>query len=121
MGAAAIGALVFLVPGIWAFCWPRSFYENIATFPPYNQHLFHDLGAFQLGIGAALVAALIWTDALFVALAGGSAGLVLHALSHFLDHDLGGRDSDPWVLSLLGLAVLIGLALRAPARNGASP
>jgi hypothetical protein len=115
--AAAVGALVFLVPGIWAFGWPRSFYDHIATFPPYNEHLFHDLGAFQLAIGAALLAALIWSDSLFVALSGGSVGLVVHSISHFLDHDLGGRDSDSWVLSLFALLMLIGLALRAPARN----
>lgn len=117
MAAAALGALLFLVPGIWAFFWPMSFYDNIATFPPYNRHLFHDLGAFQLGVGAALLAALFWTDALFVALLGGAVGMVMHAISHFFDHGLGGRDSDAWVLSLLALVVLIGLVLRTPARN----
>jgi hypothetical protein len=117
-GAAAVGALVFVVPGVWAFCWPRSFYDDIATFPPYNQHLLHDLGAFQLAVGAALLAALIWNDALFVALLGGAVGLVVHAISHFLDHDLGGRDADAWVLSLVALVVIIGLAVRAPARHG---
>jgi hypothetical protein len=117
VGAAVLGALAFLVPGIWAFFWPASFYDNIATFPPFNRHLFHDLGAFQLGVGAALLAALIWTDALFVALLGGAVGMVMHAISHFLDHGLGGRDSDAWVLSLVAAVVLIGLALRAPARN----
>jgi hypothetical protein len=115
--AAVVGALVFLVPGIWAFFWPASFYDNIATFPPYNRHLFHDLGAFQLAVGAAMLAALVWTDALFVALLGGAVGMVMHAISHFLDHGLGGRDSDAWVLSVIAIVVLIGLALRAPARS----
>jgi hypothetical protein len=117
VGAAVLAAIAFLVPGIWAFFWPTSFYDNIATFPPYNRHLFHDLGAFQLGVGAALLAALIWSDALFVALFGGAVGMVMHAVSHFLDHGLGGRDSDAWVLTLISVFVLIGLALRAPARN----
>jgi hypothetical protein len=117
VGAAVLGALVFLVPGIWAFFWPVSFYDNIATFPPYNRHLFHDLGAFQLGVGAALLAAIVWTDALFVALLGGAVGMVMHAISHFLDHGLGGRDSDAWVLSVVAVVVLIGLALRAPDRG----
>ncbi|HEU5156059.1 MAG TPA: hypothetical protein VFU43_03620 [Streptosporangiaceae bacterium] len=115
--AALVGGLAFLVPGLWAFAWPKSFYDNIATFPPYNEHLFHDLGAFQLAIGVALLAALIWTDALFAALLGGSVGMVVHAISHFIDHDLGGRDSDSWVLSLVALLMLIGLARRAPART----
>lgn len=117
VAAAVLAALAFIVPGIWAFFWPTSFYDNIATFPPYNRHLFHDLGAFQLGVGAALLGALLWTDALFVALLGGAVGMVMHAISHFLDHGLGGRDSDAWVLGLVSLIVLIGLARRAPARG----
>lgn len=117
-GAAGVGALLFLVPGIWAFFWPVSFYEHIATFPPYNRHLFHDLGAFQIAVGVALLGALAWTDALFVALLGGAAGMVMHAISHFLDHDLGGRDGDAWVLALVAIVMLVGLALRAPARGG---
>jgi hypothetical protein len=37
---------------------------------PCNQHLIHDAGAFQIGIGAALLLALVCPDALLVALTG---------------------------------------------------
>jgi hypothetical protein len=111
--ATALGALVFVVPGVWAFLWPKSFYETVATYPPYNLHLFHDLGAFQLGIGVALLAALVWSDALLVALIGGTVGMGVHAVSHFLDHDLGGRDSDPWLLTVLTVLLAAALVVRA--------
>ncbi|MQA11668.1 MAG: hypothetical protein GEU98_24590 [Pseudonocardiaceae bacterium] len=103
-----LGAAAFLIGGVWAFFWPENFYQTVATFPPFNLHLFHDVGAFQLGIGAALLAALFFRDALLVALVGGSSGAVMHAISHLIDRNLGGRASDPWLLG--GLAVLLLLA-----------
>ena len=45
----------YLVVGGWAFARPESFFSSAATFPPYNQHLLHDAGAFQIGLGAILV------------------------------------------------------------------
>ncbi|MGH8877152.1 MAG: hypothetical protein ACRD0P_07425 [Stackebrandtia sp.] len=113
-----IAALLFLVPGAWAFFWPRSFYETVATFPPFNLHLFHDAGAFQLGIGAALLAGLVWRDGLLVALIGGAAGTVVHAISHILDAELGGRSGDPWILSALAVLVTVGAVARLNAVRG---
>lgn len=104
-----IGAAAFLVPGVWSYLWPRSFHEHVAMFDPFNLHLLHDVGAFQIGVGVALVGALVWRDALSAALLGATAGALAHAVSHIVDRDLGGRVSDPWVLSLL--AVLLGSAL----------
>lgn len=62
---------------------------------PYNVHFLHDIGAFLLGIGAALLAALVWRDATFVILLGGSAAAVIHWLSHVIDRDHGESSSDP--------------------------
>jgi hypothetical protein len=118
-GAVVLGALAFLVPGVWSFFWPESFHEHIATFDPFNLHLFHDLGAFQLGIGAALLAALFWRDALVVALVGGATGAVVHFVSHLLDRDLGGRSSDPITLGVLAAILVVALGLRLRALSGA--
>jgi hypothetical protein len=30
---------------------PHSFYDNVATFEPYNRHFLHDIGAFTIGLG----------------------------------------------------------------------
>lgn len=108
----ALAALVFLVTGAWAFLWPRSFYTTVAPFPPFNLHLFHDAGAFQLGIGVALAVALLTRDALLVALSGGTAGAAVHAVSHIVDRHLGGNPSDPWTLSALALLLLAATILR---------
>lgn len=107
-----LGAAVFLVAGAWAFLWPRSFYEVVAQFPPFNLHLFHDVGAFQLGIGAALLGGLFLRDALSVGLVGGSVGAVVHAISHIVDRNLGGNPSDPWTLSVLAVLLLVATGLR---------
>jgi hypothetical protein len=106
---AFIAGTFFVAVGTWAFFDPRSFYEQVATFPPYNLHLLHDVGAFQIGIGAALMLALVWKDALSVALGGAAVGGVMHAIAHFLDQDLGGRDSDPWLIAVLAGVLLLGL------------
>ena len=90
------GVVFMLGSGLWAFVAPRSFYDTIATFEPYNRHFIHDIGAFTIGLGAVLLFALVtrW-DALQVALAGLAVASVMHLISHAVDADLGGRDSRP--------------------------
>jgi hypothetical protein len=49
-----LGALaaVSLAVGVYAFVWPRSFYNHVLgvdRLPPYNQHLLTDVGGFYLG------------------------------------------------------------------------
>jgi hypothetical protein len=112
-------AAVFQVgSGVWAFVAPRSFYDAIATFPPYNVHFLHDVGAFLLGIGVALAGALLWRDAMFVVMLGGVVAASFHWVSHVLDHDHGGSASDPWTLGAFALLLVVGLLLRFPMRNG---
>ncbi len=99
--------------GLWAFFDPQSFYDEIALFPPYNEHLLHDVGAFQIGLGATLLLSLVWKgDALLVALAGGSVGAVLHWIAHVEDTDLGGRDSDPFTLGVIAAVIVAGALWR---------
>jgi hypothetical protein len=114
----ALAAVFQVGSGVWAFFAPASFYEAFATFPPYNEHFLHDIGAFLLGIGVALAAALLWRDALFVVLLGGVASASLHWVSHLLDRGQGGAASDPWTLGGFALLLIVALALRFPMRNG---
>ena len=106
---AALGAGFFLVFGAWALLSPSSFYESIATYPPYNEHLIHDLGAFQIGIGAALAGGVVLRSALLAGLAGGAAGSVAHFISHMIDRDAGGRASDPISTGLIAVVLVIAL------------
>lgn len=96
-----------LALGIWAIVDTTSFYENIAEFPPYNRHFLHDLGAFQIGLGAALLLALVWRgDAITAVLGGAAAGATAHWMAHIGDKHLGGRASDPWTLGLIALIIV---------------
>ena len=113
----ALAAIFLVGTGAWAFVAPTSFYDAIATFPPYNVHFIHDIGAFLLGIGVALASALLWRDALFVVLLGGTVAASLHWLSHVLDHDRGGAASDPWTLGGFALLLVVALVLRFPLRS----
>ncbi|MDQ6879051.1 MAG: hypothetical protein M3082_15460, partial [Candidatus Dormibacteraeota bacterium] len=110
--AAAFGILAFGIVGAWAFLAPRSFYDTIATYPPYNQHLIHDLGAFQLGLAGALAAGLFLRDALLAVLAGVTVGAVVHLVAHLEDQSLGGRSSDPLTVGVIALVLLAGTYLR---------
>ena len=110
---AAVAGVGLAATGAWAMLAPRSFYDGVATYPPFNEHLLHDIGAFLVGLGACLVVALWVRDGLVVALAGNVVGAVLHAVSHVVDRDLGGSSRDPWTMSALALALLLALVLRA--------
>ncbi|MFN2589254.1 MAG: hypothetical protein ABR518_00575 [Actinomycetota bacterium] len=114
---AWIAAAFFAVGGGWALVDPRSFFDIVAHYPPYNAHLFHDLGSFQLGLAAAVVAGLAGRRPLSVGLWAATVGAALHAVSHWLDADLGGRSTDPILLTLLA-AVLAG-GLFVSERNAA--
>jgi hypothetical protein len=110
-----------LAVGLWALIAPGSFAGWI-SFPPYNEHLIHDAGAFQIGIGAALLLSLLSTDALTVALGGFLVGGTLHVFNHGVDRHLGGHASDPWLLAaqvLLAAAALV-VHLRGRSRRAGS-
>ncbi len=96
-------ALLLLGLGLWAMVAPEAFYSSIATYPPYSRHLVHDLGAFQIGLGACLALALLVRDALLAALGGNAAGAIAHFGSHVADRWAGGHASDPLLVGLLAV------------------
>lgn len=109
--AVALIAAAFLVGfGLWAFLAPQSFFEQLAMFEPYNVHFLHDIGAFQVGLGAVLALAAFPErfDGLAAALLGVGAGGLLHAIGHVIDSDLGGSPSTD--IPSLGILALVLLA-----------
>ena len=102
--------------GIWAFVAPQSFSAFI-NFPPYNEHLIHDAGVFQIGIGVAALLAIVWRDALLVGLTGFASASAMHAVSHMMDRPLGGHDSDVPLLAVITLVGLFGIWGRLRWRN----
>lgn len=112
----AVGAAI-VVQGLWAFLAPRSFYDALATFPPYNSHFLRDIGAIQIGVGVAGVVGALRVRAAVAGLAGLVAFQIPHVYSHVVDRDNGGRPGfDIPALSLLALvtAVALVLAFRPP-------
>jgi PPOX class probable F420-dependent enzyme len=100
----ALIGLAIMAVGMWALVAAGSF-ADLIDFPPENAHLIHDGGAFQLGLGAALMLGAYWGDGMAVALAGFFVGNTAHTVNHVLDMDLGGRDTDWIVLALISLLV----------------
>lgn len=106
----AVLGLVTSVVGGWALVSPDSFSEFV-NFPPHH-HFVHDVGAFQLGLGATLLLAMIWADAAAVALAGYLIGGVAHTASHAADADLGGSPAQTAVIGLFSLLAAAALVIR---------
>jgi hypothetical protein len=100
---ALIGLAVAAI-GIWALVAAGSFADFI-DFPPENDHLIHDIGAFQLGLGATLLLGCVWGDGLLVALGGFFVANTAHMVNHIVDMDLGGRDTD-WVIFAVVSAIV---------------
>ncbi len=105
---AVVSGVSLVALGVWAMVAPRSFFEALATFEPYNQHLLQDIGAFQVGLGAVLLLAGVpaRADGLTVALVGVGVGAVLHTVSHIVGRDRGGTPATD-IPSFAALAVLL--------------
>lgn len=88
---AMVAGVGFIAIGLWAFVAPSSFFDALATFKPYNRHFVHDIGSFQVGLGAVLVLAALVRDGLLVALSGVTIGSGFHVVSHLLDRNIGGK------------------------------
>lgn len=91
---------------------PRSFFDAVARFDPYNQHLIQDIGAFQIGLGAVLLVA-VWltNDGLTVGLLGTGLGSAAHVVSHVIGQDLGGNPGVDIPAFTVVAALLLGAGL----------
>ena len=110
----AIGVgLVFVVAGLWAFASPESFFEQVATFEPYNAHLIRDIGAFQLGLGAVLLLSTRLRDGLLAGLVGVAIGAIAHTVAHIIDRDLGGQPAlDIPAFGLIAILLIVAAVAR---------
>jgi hypothetical protein len=110
-----------LVPGIWAYLFPHSFYSDVPTVaadPPFSEHLMTDVGAFFLAQAVVMTAAAIVMDYRLVraALAGYITFGVLHLAFH-ARHLAGIPRADTIALViLLALEVVIPVLLLIAAR-----
>ncbi len=115
--ALVIGVFYLLV-GLWAFLDPASFYSLVATFQPSNPHFLHDLGAFQFGLGLALLLPAVLGRGLRPVLVAVLAASLLHLVAHVEDVRLGGHPAtDFTVLGLICLALAVALILDTRSRK----
>lgn len=84
-----ISGITQLAVGAWAFVAPDSFYDVVATYPPYNDHFLKDIGSWNVALGLAAIHA-ARTPSWQKGMCGVLAVLyALHALSHAIDLDQG--------------------------------
>lgn len=107
--AILVGGLTIGI-GIWCLADAGSFAEFVGF--EDHEHFLHDIGAFQLGLGATLLLALIWADALATALAGFLVANTVHTVNHVTDLDLGGSAAQAWLLGAVSAALVVAFALR---------
>ena len=125
-------ALLALVPGIWGTLWPRSFFDDfpvvggawVAAFPPYNEHLVRDAGAFFLGFGALMLGGVVIPRRRLVqvSLVSWLVALVPHGIFHLTHLDaLSGAEATGQIAVLALMAGiplwLLGLTARMPWRT----
>lgn len=111
---AIFAGIGFLAGGLWAFVDPRSFFDSVATFGDYHEHFLHDIGAFQIGIGAMLVLVATMRDGLYAALAGATVGQAVHIAAHVMDSDQGQNQGTMIpLLGLLGGLLLVATLVRS--------
>jgi hypothetical protein len=109
--AVVIGAF-YVLTGTWSFLSPMSFFSNVATFAPRNIHLFHDLGAFQVGLGLVLIVPVALRAPLRVSLIAVLVASLLHVFAHVEDISLGGHPTtDLLVLTLICVALAVALVM----------
>ncbi|MET9002092.1 hypothetical protein [Amycolatopsis sp. NPDC004169] len=111
MAGVLLSAASMLLFGLWALLSPAGFIDYV-NYRPVNEHLAHDAGAFQIGLGAALIFSLVWSDAIVVALAGFVVASGLHTMTHFIDRHLGGHGTDVPILGVITLVALATVFLR---------
>jgi hypothetical protein len=94
--------LYHLALGAFMVIAPRTFYEEVAAYAPYNDHFIRDISTFYLALGALLVVAAArraWQVPLLV------LALVQYAL-HVLNHIWDVSDTEPGWLGPFNLVVL---------------
>ncbi|GIF47931.1 PPOX class probable F420-dependent enzyme [Asanoa ferruginea] len=107
---AVLLAMFTLAAGFWGLIAPSSF-ASFVNFPP-AEHFVHDVGAFQLGLGAALLLGLVWADGFTVGLGGYLVGSVAHTVSHIADRNIGGATGQTVLIAVSAALAAVALVER---------
>jgi hypothetical protein len=97
-----VAGLYHLALGVMMALAPRTFFEEIGAYPPYNEHYVRDVATLYLALGAVLVAATrrrAWQAPLL-------AFAVLQYGLHLVNHLVDVGDSEPGWLGPVNAIVL---------------
>jgi hypothetical protein len=111
-----IFAVIEFVLGLWLTFTPRTFYDHVPTVdwdPPYNDHLFHDVGGTSLGLGIVLAAAAIRLDRYLAGVA--LLAYLAFTVSHLVFHLGHLESSEPGWSVVLAVAVTLMVVVPASA------
>src|SRR5438132_6635078 len=106
--ALVVIGVYYLIFGVWALAQPASFYGQIASFSPFNVHFLHDAGAFQIGLGLALILVVVLTDPVLAVVVAVGAASLLHVVAHVIDANLGGQPARD-IAALATLTAVLGV------------
>ena len=98
-------AVLQLLQGIWMVADPRSFYDQVAAFGPYNAHGLRDMATMNLALGAVLLASVAMPALRVGALAVAAVQFGLHTVNHAVDIGLA-RTTAMGVFDLVSLAAI---------------
>ena len=110
----ALLGVYHLALGVVMVIAPRTFFDEIASYGPYNDHYIRDVASFYLALGAVLLVAVARTSWQVPLLVFALVQYGLHVVNHVWDV----ADSEPsWigpanVVSLALIAVVIAWLLR---------
>lgn len=116
-GVASLAATM-LGLGLWMLLAPRSFYDALGPFGPFNDHYVRDVSTWHLAFGGALAVAVRRPSWRVPLLAFAAAQFALHAVNHVAD----AGEADPtWIGTFdavsLGLGAILLLGLLRGARE----
>ena len=118
VGLVLLGA-VQLATGAVMLAGPGFFYDEVASFPPENEHFIRDIGTFTFALGAALLWSVRSPSWRLPVLAFAVLQYVLHSANHLADIDATETSSHGpanFVLIAIGTG-FVGLLLYAEARR----
>ena len=93
-----------LALGAWQALAPRSFYDGIAGFGPYNPHFIRDVATFTVALGVVLLLAAVRSSWRVPVLFYATLQYALHTINHVVDV---GKSEPGWV----GPADVVALAV----------
>jgi hypothetical protein len=101
-----VNAVTNLLTGLLLLFAPQWFYDNIASFAPYNQHFLGDVGAFILAFGIGLLFAIRQPERHRSLIGAAALGGLVHVGNHLYADVLEQGATMHWLTNTIPLLVM---------------